>query len=124
MANSTIKLGIRERIGLIKILPPNADRNEYALVRSIQQKVDIYQQEAEEINLRRNQKTWLFDEQEATDKDFEFTPEEMALISLSAKAMDTNRWVTDENFDIVDRILNEHPPAEPEPDHLPLPDPQ
>ena len=124
MENTIIKLGIRERIGLIKILPPNESRAGYKLVRAIAQKVDIFQAEAEEIDLRRNQKTWLFDTEKAIDKDFEFTDEELDLISKSAKAMDVNGWVTDENFDIVDLILENYPPAEPVPDQNPIADPQ
>jgi hypothetical protein len=122
MENTIIKLGIRERIGLIKMLPPNESRAGYKLVRAIAQKVDIFQAEAEEIDLRRNQKTWLFNTEIASDKDFEFTDEELDLISKSAKNMDVNGWVTDENFDIVDLILENYPPAEPEPDNRPLPE--
>ena len=47
MENTIIKLGIRERIGLIKILPPNESRAGYKLVREIAQKVDIFQVEAD-----------------------------------------------------------------------------
>ena len=121
MANTKITLGIKERIGLIRILPPNEDRAGYKLVRLIASKADIFEQEATDINLRMNQKRYLWDQDKAQDKEIEFTPEELQMIGEAAKQMDLNKWVTDENFDIVDFILENYPPQEKPAKDLPLP---
>ena len=101
-----MKLSLKDRLALPFIMPQSSRYIERMLIQSILHKTEITAKEIEQFEISETEIGIVWNKDKTIDIDIELTKEEMAILSKAAKAADESEKVTDNNCDLIGKLLN------------------
>jgi len=101
-----MNLTIKDRLVLAVLYPKESDLVTQVLVRDIRNKVQLTQEEIKTTDFQVVGGGYKWNQDIKSDKDYEFTDAEIALLKEGVKNLDKEKKITAENLDICEKIKN------------------
>ena len=102
-----MKLSIVERLSFGKLLPKEGNMIEQTIVKDISEKIVLNQEEIVKIGLKIENEKFIWNQQEAIDKEIVFTKLELDLLQKQIKKLDNDKKISQENINLCIKINDE-----------------
>jgi len=101
-----MKLSIKERIVITQLYPNQGNLISQTLVRDIDKKIRITQEEMKEIdfNVREDGNSYVWNNEKAKEKEIEFTKSEIDLLKKEVEKLDKENKITQSMLDLCLKI--------------------
>lgn len=102
-----LKLTISDRLQLARLYPQKESLKNQILIKDIQEKVKITQEELEKYEIKEDKGLILWNKEKAEEKAVDFTDMEIALLREQIKSLDEKKEVTQNILDLCIKIQTE-----------------
>jgi len=100
-----VKLNVLERLSLLQILPAESDFATLKIVRDLQNKVGLNEEEFKEYGIELENGSYKWNEKGRNEKDFELGDKSVEIIKAQLKEIDEQKKVTGRIMTLYDKFM-------------------